>query len=97
MLAPEPYLSACLAVLQRATLDARFVNWGALASLWTRLRGNTARRTADLMDAVHNIPWLIQHWEECDQKLLRSTLEDYDRAWGGSLGAEYDRMIAAGG
>jgi hypothetical protein len=37
---------------------------------------------ADLMDAVHNIPEMIQYWERCDVDLLRRTLQHYDNRWG---------------
>jgi hypothetical protein len=70
-LAPEPFLSAYLAVLRDATIYVR--NWaGADISL---------EKLGDLMDAVHNIPELLNRWEECDEPSLRSALESYDKRW----------------
>jgi hypothetical protein len=67
--APEPYLSACLAVLDRAIIHCRAASW-------------SPERVADLMDAVHNIPWLIQNWERCDIDFLRTSfLQAYERKW----------------
>jgi hypothetical protein len=69
--APEPFLSAYLAVLETATVAAR--NWAG---------GEVSReQIADLMDAVHNIPRLLNRWEECDEPSLRSALKQYDRKW----------------
>lgn len=83
MLAPEPHLSACLHILYFATLEARAISW----------RSGDPKQVAALMDAVHNIPVLLQRWEICDEKLLVSTLDDYDRAWGAALRAEYERIV----
>ena len=33
------------------------------------------------MDAVHNLPDLLQHWETCDERLLLSYLEMFDEKW----------------
>ena len=33
------------------------------------------------MDAVHNIPELLNQWEDCDEPALRSALEYFDRRW----------------
>ena len=85
MLAPEPRLSACLHVLYRATVIARSVTWGE----------GSHEQVAALMDAVHNIPELIRNWERCDETLLLAMLGEYDRAWGGDLRTEYERI--AGG
>jgi hypothetical protein len=87
MLAPEPHLTACLAVLSHATIHARLIAWGGEAS------GLTARQSsqiADIMDAVHNIPQLLQRWEDCDQALLRAMLHDLDAKWGLRLLEVYD-------
>ena len=82
-LAPEPYLSACLAVLYRATVEARFIGYaGHQAGLGT----DTGERLADLMDAVHNIPGLLQSWSTCDEDLLRGMLRDYDSKWRDATG-----------
>ena len=48
--APEPYFSACMAVLYRATLTARRWGWSSHVS---------PEHLADLMDAIHNIPDLV--------------------------------------
>ena len=79
MLAPEPYLSACLEVLYRAAIYTR----------------NHAEPEAvvDVMDAVHNIPHLIQSWESCDESLLRGMLKDCDRKWPTGLLAVYELIL----
>jgi hypothetical protein len=91
-LAPEPYLSACLAVMHRAILDCRARHWG---------KSMSAEETADLMDAVHNLPWLIQNWERCEVEFLRRDfLQVYDRQWltdGGFRLCELFDLIVAGG
>ena len=65
MVAPEPYLSACLQVLRYSILYCRFRAWSSECS---------ADHIADLMDAVHNIPDLIVKWEHCDIDPLRKYL-----------------------
>lgn len=78
MVAPEPYLSACLQVLRYSILYCRFRAWSNECS---------ADHIADLMDAVHNIPDLIVKWEHCDIDLLRKYLRSYDEKWLGRGGA----------
>jgi hypothetical protein len=70
-LAPEPFLSAFLAVLRNATFYIR--NWAVGEILPEKL--------GDLMDAVHHIPELLNRWEDCDEPSLRSALESYDKRW----------------
>jgi hypothetical protein len=55
--APEPYLSACMAVMFQASLGCRSWGWSGEVS---------AEHLADLMDAIHNIPALVRQWELCD-------------------------------
>jgi hypothetical protein len=76
-IAPEPYRSACLAVLDRTILYCRAAGWSNALS---------AEHVADLMDAVHNIPWFIQNWERCDVALLRAMLYEYEQKWLGTEG-----------
>ena len=71
-IAPEPQLRACLRVIYMASLDARASGWSGDVN---------ADRLADLMDAIHNLPYLIQNWEKCDEHLLKSMLLDYERKW----------------
>jgi hypothetical protein len=85
MLAPEPQLTACLQVVHRATVLARFIA--------SKGRGANAEQIADLMDAVHNVPVLVQQWDKCDVALLRSMLDAYDRKWNGALLREYDDIV----
>ena len=80
MLAPEPYLSACLEVLYRA-------------SIYTRSNHVEPEAVFDVMDAVHNIPHLIQSWESCDEALLRQFLKDCDAKWPTGLLAAYDFIL----
>jgi hypothetical protein len=95
MLAPEPYLSACLEVLYRATLNARVIGWSGEKD---GLSAEQSSQIADLMDAVHNIPHLLQRWEHCDEGLLRSFLETFDTKWksanAGLLLVVYEEALA---
>jgi hypothetical protein len=54
---------------------------------------------ADLMDAVHNIPWLLQNWEDCDIEFLRTAfLQVYEKKWltkgGPALCQVFDQVVA---
>jgi len=75
MLPPESALDACLAVLSRACIDARLLAWSGEKD---GLSAADASELADLMDAVHNLPYLLKNWERCDEQLLRATLTDFD-------------------
>jgi hypothetical protein len=88
--APEPYLSACMAVLSWASLACRAWGWSGEV---------TAEHLADLMDAIHNIPDLVQDWERCDVELLRkSYLLAYQQKWAGRGGLAlcdiFDAVVA---
>ena len=88
--APEPYFSACMAVLYRATLTARMWGWSSHVS---------PEHLADLMDAIHNIPDLVQNWEKCDPERLRTVyLLPYEQKWAGQGGLAlcqiFDQVIA---
>jgi hypothetical protein len=88
--APEPYLTACMMVLREATLACRMEGWSGVVS---------AEHLADLMDAIHNIPDLVQHWERCDVELLRSAfLQAYETKWLGRGGLAlcqiFDSVVA---
>jgi hypothetical protein len=52
-------------------------------------------RLASLMDAVHNIPDLVQRWDQCNEEWLRSELRAYDERWqtNGSLLDTYDHAV----
>jgi hypothetical protein len=55
---------------------------------------------ADLMDAIHNIPELVQNWERCDVELLRkSFLGVYQDKWsargGPALRDIFDQVVQA--
>jgi hypothetical protein len=72
MIAPEPYLSACMRVVYRALLHARLMGWSGSVD---------SKHLADLMDAVHNIPDLVRHWEDCDTERMRAFLKNYEETW----------------
>jgi hypothetical protein len=95
-LAPEKNLKACLAVLYHAAIQGRLLGWEGERTGLSRER---CTQLADLMDAVHNIPGLVQRWEECDEALLRSMLSDYDEKWNPSarLLEVYDRLVGGAG
>lgn len=77
-IAPAPYLEACLAVLYRACISGRLLGWSGEQS---GLTATQSGELADLLDAVHNLPHLIQHWEECDEPPLRQFLAAFDDKW----------------
>jgi len=66
MLAPEPYLSACLDVIASAVLRARSLGWSNDPDQLSEI--------ANLMDAIHNLPELVRRWDTCDESLLRTSL-----------------------
>jgi hypothetical protein len=101
MVAPEPYLSAYLAVVRWAILETRALAWGN-HSLRNRLSRRRAELMADLQDAIHVIVELIPEWERCDEPALRRNfLLAFDKKWGrqdeskGSLVAILDRHLGA--
>ena len=57
------------------------------------LSARQADEVADVMDAIHNLPHLVNHWEECDESLLRGMLDDCDKRWGGQLLQAYDQVV----
>jgi hypothetical protein len=71
-IAPERELQACMRVIRFAVLDARAAAWQSEVN---------AERLADLMDAIHNIPGLILHWDACDQDVLKRKLLAFERKW----------------
>lgn len=88
---PDANLRACLTVLQVACLHARRLGYDGQVK---GLPAEGAQLLADLMDAVHNLPDLIERWPSCNQGLLRDMLADFDAKWpkaGISLLATYDR------
>ena len=58
---PEREFNACMQVLQYALLQTRAWGWAGNVS---------SQQLADLMDAVHNIPMLVQHWETFNEEWL---------------------------
>jgi hypothetical protein len=79
--APEPFRSACLAVMYRAILEARALGWKMMSGGDAAASVN-AEQIADVMDAVHNLPGLMRNWDHSRQEWLRRTLHDYDAKWG---------------
>ena len=80
MLAPEPYLSACVAVIESAVLQARSLAWSNDPAQLDEI--------AKLMDAIHNLPGLLQRWEDCNESWLRAALTP-------SLLDLYERILAS--
>lgn len=82
MIAPEPYLSAYLHVVQRAVLTSRLLareNQGFFNRLFS---GRRQEQIADLQDAIHVVLELLPNWERCDEDALRKTyLEAFDTKW----------------
>lgn len=73
----EREFRACMEVLSYAIFQARAWGWQDDVD---------AEQLADLMDAIHNVPSLVQHWEDCDQGWLKDKLESYKRRWSKSDG-----------
>lgn len=88
-LAPPPKLAGCLAVLECATIRLRLLGY---AGEQDGMAPADAAEVAAPADAVHNLPYLIQHWESCDEELLREMLDDCDKRFprGSSLLAAYE-------
>lgn len=90
-LPPDREFKACMEVVRWAILEARVWGWQDNVS---------AEQLADLMDAVHNIPSLVQHWETCNQDWLKRSLEEYERKWaksdGPCLRTLYERTLSDG-
>jgi hypothetical protein len=79
-----------MSVMHWATLHARLMGWSGKVD---------AGHLADLMDAIHNIPELVQDWERCDLKFLReSFFRAYDTKWsavsGFSMCATFDDALS---
>jgi hypothetical protein len=95
VLAPEPYLSACLEVLHHACLQARLIGHSGEQA---GLPAQHSAELADLMDAVHDLPDLLLHWEEFDERRLRAFLAEFNRSWSPDqtidLLAAYDDALA---
>ena len=72
MPASENQLNACLEVIRDVILQARV--WGSSGDV-------PAEQLADLMDAVHNIPTCIQHWEDVGDNAVKKELARYDEKW----------------
>lgn len=72
-IAPEPYHSALMGVMQEAMVHVRND---------ARNGQVTSDQVADLMDSIHNIPHLVEHWEDCDEHYLKNSFVAYDMRWG---------------
>jgi hypothetical protein len=92
-LAPDNKLKACFEVMYQATLMARCLGWDGERE---GLSVHKSKELATLMEAIHNIPYLVQNWEKCDEGRLRATLQAFDekyradQQWG--MAAIYDRV-----
>lgn len=92
---PEPQLRACLAVLRVACLRARLLGYEGQKS---GLSPERAELLADLMDAVHNVPYLVTRELSFHESLLRGMLAAFDQKWpnsGVALLATYDAAAKA--
>jgi hypothetical protein len=68
---PPSTLEGYLTFLYRVTLYARIMGWDHAPH----------DQIADLMDAVHNLPHLLSHWDQFDQVTFRQFLVSYDAKW----------------
>lgn len=93
---PPNKLAACLAVLERAAIRLRLLGY---AGEHGGLGPAESREVVALADAVHNLPYLIQHWDTCDESRLRGMLQDCDSQFpdaAGLLAAYEDAARRAG-
>ncbi|HBN77133.1 MAG TPA: hypothetical protein DD473_15220 [Planctomycetaceae bacterium] len=72
MATSEKHLNACLEVMRDAILQARVWGWSGDVP---------AEQLADLMDAMHNIPTYIQHWDDVGDEGVKNDLKRYDDKW----------------
>jgi hypothetical protein len=94
---PPPHkLAACLAALECSAIRLRLLGY---AGEKEGMAARDAAEVAALADAVHNLPYLIQHWDTCDEELLRGMLHDCDKLFPGArnLLAAYEAAEAAAG
>lgn len=75
---PRSAQEACLAVLERASVLARFMGDSGRND---GLSSSDAAHLSDLMDTVHNLPFLLLNWDRCDEDMLRSMLRQFDQKW----------------
>ena len=67
-----------MSVVRLAVLHARRMGWSGEVQ---------PEHLADLMDAIHNIPDLVQNWETCDVESMRENFfRAYDRKWAAATG-----------
>ena len=95
-LAPTAKLAACFSALYSATIRLRLLGYAGERS---GLSPAQASEIVARANAVHNLPHLAQHWETCDEELLRGMLGDCDRQFpnGRSLLDAYDLADAGAG
>jgi hypothetical protein len=95
-LPPPQKLAACLAALECAAIRLRLLGY---AGEKEGMPPRDASEVAALADAVHNLPHLIQHWDTCNEELLRGMLHDCDNLFPSAHGllAAYEAAGAAAG
>ena len=71
-IAPEPYHAALMSVVEKAMLYLRED---------AREKRIEPAQVVTLMDALHNIPYYIGHWDECDEHYLKNSFVAYDMRW----------------
>ncbi len=88
ILPPETELFACLDVMRHAILQARVWGWEGVVP---------AEQLADLMNAVHNIPGRIMHWDARQDEEIKRELEAHERKWardgGPCLCTQYEQLV----
>ena len=93
MIAPHPFLTACLEVLYEAAISARMAAWTGMRDETTDPKPNLDY-IASVMDAVHNLPKLLKRWESCDEAMVRDYLKQHDDRWGDRLLQKYEAVLA---
>jgi hypothetical protein len=69
---PPPHeLAAYLEFIDRVIINARVMGW----------QNAPHEHIADLMDAVHNLPYYLSRWPEFDRDVFRVFLKGYDAKW----------------
>lgn len=80
-IAPEPYLTAYLYVLEKSTLHSKQLAVLMYNSFSSRFNKKNYKQIIDLNETIHNIPEMLNDWEKCDESKLKLSLYEYDKRW----------------
>lgn len=81
MIAPEPYFSAYLKIIELAVSRSRFLSYEASNSFAKRLINRNNEEIGDLQDMITVMVELLDEWERCDESGLRCRIKSFDDKW----------------